>query len=84
MHYVYVIWNQKNDEFYLGYSEDPWKRLEGHNQGDTKSTQGRKWELVYVEGYINRKYAFQREKQLKEGRMRSLLKKRIRESMVSE
>ena len=84
MHYIYVIWNPKNDEFYLGYSEDPWKRLKGHNEGDTKSTQGRIWELVYVEGYINMKFALRREKQLKEGRMRSLLKKRIRASMVSE
>ena len=54
MHYVYVIWNKKNDEFYLGSSVDPWNRLDGHNLGDTASTQGRLWELVYVEGYISR------------------------------
>ena len=82
MYYIYVIWCKKNDEYYLGYSKDPHNRLQQHNSGIDASTQGRTWDLVYIEGYTNKKYAQHREAMLKRnGRMRTFLMNRVKESI---
>jgi putative endonuclease len=39
MYYVYILHSQKCDRYYIGYSENPEKRLdERHNQGAVKAT----------------------------------------------
>ena len=82
MYYVYVLYGRKNEEYYLGYSHDPWKRLIEHNRGKNKSTEGRIWELVYVEGYVDEGYARKREEVLKRNRrMKRFLMERVKKSL---
>ena len=81
MHFVYVLKNQ-SDNYYLGNTNNIERRLQEHNNGEEKSTRGSKWELVYYEAYLNKKYAVGREKKLKKNRrMKQLLLTRIKESL---
>ena len=81
MHWIYVL-QSEGGEHYIGSSSDPWRRVEEHNRGDTPSTRGRVWRLVYVEGYVSEHYAVHRERTLKRnGRMRTFLMRRIAESL---
>ena len=81
MYYVYVIQNEAKG-FYLGYTANLKKRLADHNEGGTKSTKGHQWGLVYYEAYANERYAYEREQTLKKNRrMKTLLLKRVKESL---
>ena len=81
MYYVYVIQNEI-DEFYIGYSNNPVKRLERHNNGENISTRNHQWKLVYYEAYVSEKYARSREEKLKRNRKTNqFLMSRIKESL---
>ena len=86
MYYVYLIRNEKK-EVYIGYTTDLWKRLEDHNKGNTVSTRGHQWELIYYEAYKYEAYkaeedARRREKSLKRsGAARKYLIERVKSSM---
>lgn len=69
MYYVYVLKNNSN--FYIGYSEDPVRRLKEHNSG-------RGNRLIYYEAYLSKQAATGREKKLKSyGSAWRALRKRI-------
>jgi len=83
MFYVYVLKSKKNNDIYVGYSEDLKTRFEAHNQGKVKSTKVNKpWVLVYYEAYKDKKDATKREKQLKEHKAKADLKKQIENSLI--
>ena len=65
-HYVYIIESVLDGTFYKGYSGDPMKRLQQHNQGESKYTLGKMpWKLVYVEECKTKSAALIRERNLK-------------------
>ena len=65
-YYVYIIESLQDGTFYKGYSEDPLKRLQQHNQGESKYTSGKMpWKLVYVEECASKTEALIRERNLK-------------------
>jgi len=76
-HYVYIIESIQDSTFYKGYSADPLKRLQQHNQGNSPYTSGKMpWNLVYVEECITKTEALIRERNLKKAvrsRIQSLL-----------
>ena len=77
MFYVYVLSNPKGI-LYKGFTSDLEARLQKHNAHDGFSgyTQGKgPWELIYKEEYENEAAARAREKFLKSGKGRELLKK---------
>ena len=71
MYYVYVLQRKRNDEFYIGYTNNLERKLKEHRkEGNFK--------LVYYEAYQLEKVARQREKKLKYyGSAWRALKKRI-------
>jgi len=72
---VYVLKSEKDNTFYVGISKDPYKRLKGHNFGDSKYTKShRPYKLIYQEEHLNRIEARNRERYLKSGDGRELLK----------
>ncbi|MFP4472492.1 MAG: GIY-YIG nuclease family protein [Candidatus Omnitrophota bacterium] len=74
--YVYVIESLKNKQLYIGISKDPEQRLKEHNSGYQKATKGfRPYKLLFVEKYISRPEARQREKFLKSGCGREYIRK---------
>lgn len=79
-YYVYVLQNINNhQDFYIGYTANLKQRLIDHNAGKTTATQGRTWQIVYCEAYINEQVARKREQAIKHnGRTRTFLMNRIK------
>ena len=83
MFYVYVLYSQDREEFYLGYTEDLKKRLASHRGGENRSTKkAQDWIVSYYEAYLTEGVARQRESNLKRsGKAYHSLKQRIRGSI---
>ena len=50
MYYLYILFSEQADKFYVGHSADPWKRLEQHlsNNGHKYTGAYKDWKLVAV------------------------------------
>lgn len=83
MFYVYVLKSKKDNEKYIGSTNDLKKRLAMHNLGKVYSTKLRRpFELIYYESYKAEKDARRREHNLKlRSRAFAQLIKRIQESL---
>ena len=78
MFYVYVLQSLSYNTYYIGSTEDVERRLSEHNSGKGRYTSGRiPWRLVYKEEYPCRREAIKRERALKSGQWRKILKKRL-------
>jgi putative endonuclease len=74
MYFVYVIYSEKLDKYYIGFTADIQDRLANHNRKSNGfSNRGRPWVLVYSEPFNSKKEAMQREKQLKNWKNRQRL-----------
>jgi putative endonuclease len=83
MFYVYVLKSSKDEELYIGSTNDLKRRIKEHQNGKSFSTKLRRpFELIYYEAYKNEKDARLREHSLKfRGNARRFLKERMRESL---
>jgi putative endonuclease len=83
MFYVYVLKSQKDEELYIGSSNNLKRRLKEHQNGESFSTKLRRpFELIYYEAYKNEGDARKREHSLKlRGNARRFLKERISKSL---
>jgi len=81
-YYVYILKSRKNGIFYIGYTGNLRRRLDGHNSGKVFSTKlNIPYELIYFEGYRSRNNAISGEKALKHhGQGFRRLKERLKES----
>ncbi|MDO8452162.1 MAG: GIY-YIG nuclease family protein [bacterium] len=78
MWYTYVLKSQVNLRLYTGSTDNLERRLEEHNAGKSKYTKlTRPFDLVYTEEYATRLEARRRERFLKTGKGRELLKELI-------
>ena len=84
-YYVYVLLSEKDGNFYTGYTDSLFKRLELHNSSKVTSTKNRvPLKLIYYEGCLNQQDATRREKYLKSGNGKIYLKNRLRNYFQSE
>ncbi len=78
-HYVYVLLSQKDDEFYIGYTQNLRKRIDEHNAPKNFSTKSRiPLTLIYTDACLNKEDAQRRERYLKTTQGRRFLKLRLR------
>lgn len=76
--YVYVLQSKKDNNFYIGYTENLKRRMEEHSNGLVTSTKYRRpFILVYYEVCFNQESALKREKYLKTTGGHRYLKSRI-------
>jgi putative endonuclease len=76
---VYIIYSEKLNKFYIGYSSDVQERLRKHNRRSKGfSSLGRPWVLVYTESFDHKKDAMDRERQLKNWKNRERIETLIR------
>jgi len=80
MYYVYLLENQIDKSWYIGYTSDLRKRYQDHQNGyGCRTTSMKKnWKLIYYEAYIEKTDAVGREKFLKGGSGRKYLKKQLK------
>jgi len=75
MYYVYVIKSISNNKIYIGHTDNLQKRLLEHNSGYSKATKHScDWQVIHKEEYLDRSLAMKREKFLKTGDGRKVLK----------
>jgi len=71
MYFVYIIYSQRIDKFYIGFSSNVQERLIKHNRNSKSfSSSGKPWILMYSEEFHSKKDAIIREKQLKKWKSR--------------
>lgn len=69
---VYVLYSEKFDKIYIGYTSNLEERFKSHNELATKgwTVKFRPWKIVHTEIFQNKTDAMKREKQLKTGQGR--------------
>ena len=74
-YFVYAIQSEKDGRIYVGLTKHVEERLKQHNAGKSRSTKGyRPWKLFYSEKIGARADARKREKYLKSGSGKEILK----------
>ncbi|MFV0604577.1 MAG: GIY-YIG nuclease family protein [Niabella sp.] len=74
MFYVYILYSQKLDRFYVGYTADIEKRLTEHRSGiSTYTSKATDWELKYQKGFATRELAMEYEKSIKKKKSRKYI-----------
>ena len=73
--YVYILRSKKCNRFYVGSAEDVELRLRQHNRGENKSSKAyRPWVLARKEEYKDKALALKRERFLKSGAGRRVIR----------
>jgi putative endonuclease len=74
MYYLYIIYSNKLDRYYIGHTENIDKRIIEHNTGFSSYTsKALDWILVYKEQFTERIYASRREMELKRKKSRKYI-----------
>ena len=79
MYYTYVLYSEKDGNFYTGFTKNLKLRFEQHNKGLVESTKERRpLKLVYYEACIDKNDATNREKYLKTYHGKMFLRRRLK------
>jgi putative endonuclease len=82
-HFIYILYSEKTDHYYIGSCADIETRLQRHNAGATLSTKhGRPWRVVYSETFDDKTKALKRENYLKSLKSRKFIEILILNSMA--
>lgn len=74
MPFVYILYSETSDKYYIGCTEDLTIRLTQHHAGRNTSTKtGIPWKLVHSEAFENLKDARQRESAIKKKKSRKYI-----------
>lgn len=64
--YVYILQSMVDGSYYKGFSEQPFIRLEQHNNRECRFTSNKTpWKLVFIQSYSTKREALIREKKIK-------------------
>jgi len=76
---VYILFSEKFNKNYTGYTSNLIERFKSHNILETKgyTIKFRPWEVIYVEFFSSKSEAMKREKYLKTGIGREFIKNMI-------
>ena len=76
---VYVLYSEKHDKIYIGFTSNLLNRFQSHNQHGTKdwTRKFRPWVVVYCEYFEEKGMAMKREKQMKSAAARQLIRVKL-------
>jgi putative endonuclease len=76
---VYVLYSEKHDKIYIGYTSNLEDRFKSHNELGTKgwTIKYRPWKIIHTEEFKTKKDAAMREKQLKSGKGRQWVRNNL-------
>lgn len=85
MFYTYILISEKDNKFYVGYTDYLKRRIKQHNDGDVESTKYRRpLKLIYYEVCINQQDALHREKYLKTTYGKRYIRNRLKNYLINE
>lgn len=62
MYYTYILWSERLLRYYIGSSNNCFRRLKEHNAGKSRFTKkGIPWKLIKIEEFDTRQEAYKRE-----------------------
>ncbi|HMB41201.1 MAG TPA: GIY-YIG nuclease family protein, partial [Balneolaceae bacterium] len=74
MHYLYILYSEKIDQYYTGETGDVGQRVKKHNRGHSVATKkGVPWELKKVIEFETKTEAIKAEKWLKKMKSRRVI-----------
>jgi len=74
MFYIYIIYSEKIDKYYVGQTENVEQRLFSHSIGiSTYTSISDDWKLVYTESFETRNEAIRRENEIKKKKSRKYI-----------
>jgi putative endonuclease len=77
-HFLYILYSDSRDRFYIGQTDNIESRLKYHNSGYVLSTKaGRPWKLILVKVFPDRASAMKEEARLKRAKNRIYLERYI-------
>ncbi|MEM1121485.1 MAG: GIY-YIG nuclease family protein [Bacteroidota bacterium] len=83
-HYVYILYSESADRYYIGAAQDAQQRLVRHNAGASKATKsGRPWIIIHTEEYPSKSLALKREILIKKKKSRKYIEWLIASSIPS-
>ncbi|MGE4289509.1 MAG: GIY-YIG nuclease family protein [Salinivirgaceae bacterium] len=76
---VYILFSEKYQKHYTGFTSDLISRFHSHNELSTKgwTIKYRPWKVIHVEFFASKSEALAREKYLKSGKGREYLQKEL-------
>ena len=82
--YVYILRSRLDKRLYIGFTEDVFKRLQQHNDGNVQSTKPRRpFDLIFFEAYVNKYDALRREKYFKTAKGKTTVRSMLKEYLSS-
>ena len=82
MHYVYILWSEKENKFYIGYTVDLERRLKEHGNGCCHTTARMdNPKLVFFEAFVCENDARRREQYFKTTKGKKALRLMLREGL---
>ena len=73
-YYVYIIYSEKLDKYYVGQTDSLETRLEQHNTGlSTFTSKATDWVIKYTEEFENRALSVKREREIKSKKSRKYI-----------
>jgi putative endonuclease len=75
IYFIYILFSQKTNRYYIGSTDDLARRLKHHNGGSTPSTKSGapNWEIRYSETVPDRATALKRELEIKKKKSRNYI-----------
>jgi len=81
-HFLYILYCQSIDRYYIGSSANVDERLIRHNAGATPSSKpGRPWNIVYTEECASKSESIKRENYLRKMKSRVYVEDLIRQAL---
>ena len=78
MHYVYILYSERIDRYYVGRTKNIEKRIDDHNAGrSTYTRRGRPWIVVDKEEFEEKTEAIERELEIKRRKDRHYIEKLV-------
>ena len=76
MYCTYILKSKKNNQYYIGYTNNLDVRLKLHNTNKVQATKGRgPWEIFYTEQFQTEREAINRERQIKSWKSRTAIER---------
>ena len=82
--YIYILYSESIDKFYIGYSQNVFERLKQHNSStfNTYTSKGRPWVIKAIYKTPSKSYAISIERFIKRQHSKSLFLKLIDETFI--